>query len=82
MRNSPESEECAPPPATDEAETNEAETLEERLARLDEEKLAALPDDHMVATLNQRRYLAHLKFEADFAKRQQLGVRKSRFKRT
>lgn len=58
------------------------ETLEERLERLDEEKLAALPDDHMVATLNQRRYLAHLKFEADFAKRSQLGVRKSRFKRS
>lgn len=59
-----------------------SETLEQRCERLDTLRLAQLPDEQVVATINQRRYLADLRFEENWKKKRQMGQRPLRWKRT
>lgn len=56
----------------------EAIDLEAHLRDLDEQKLAALPDSQMVATINQRRFVADQKLQEKFKKQRKFGKRKAR----
>ena len=68
-------------PAAQVSEHAGAIDLTKRLADLDEQRLAQLPDGELVATMNQRRYLADLKQQDEWKRRKQAQSRKRRFKR-
>jgi hypothetical protein len=55
--------------------------LKKRLKDLDRQRLAQLPDQNMVAVINQRRYFADLKAEEEWKKKQAGKRRKLKFKR-
>lgn len=55
--------------------------LAPRLEALDDQRLAAMPDDQMVSIMVQRRYFADLKLKEQWKKKEQPKKRKLRFLR-
>jgi len=64
-----------------ELEPAEPINLKQRFAELDEQRLAELPDAELVATINQRRYLADLKQEHKWKKEKERQQHPTHYRR-
>lgn len=64
-----------------ESESSAPRDLTKRLEDLDDQRLAAMPDDDMVSIMVQRRYFADLRLTDKWKKQNKLRFRQLRFQR-